>query len=453
MSEHLDPATDRSLRRIVALRQRSGRVPSIAAALIRDGNEVWSGACGAGAHPAAAYRIGSITKSLTAVLVLQAMADGLVETGTSVREVLGDAAHGAVGDVTVGELLSHSAGLPAEPMGPWWERAGRSDSFAELVADNAGAAPVFAPGIHFHYSNLGFAWLGEVVARVRTTTWWEATRRRLLEPLGMSATSFDPDADAVTGWSVDPYTGEVRAEPASTTGAMAPAGQLWSTVGDLGRWAGFLCDGNVEILPDEWLARARTPRSGLDDQGLSFAYGWGLQMFPGIAGGGAGAETLVGHLGSMPGFQAALMIDRPRRTAVVCLGNATVGLDPLSLARELLTELERLEPAIPAPWIPTVSVPDEVRELVGLWYWGTTPYRMTWDGASLALGAGSPLSRWQPVADGDGMGFLGVSGYHAGERLVAVRNPDGTVNHLDASTFILTRAPYDPAAPIPGEPD
>lgn len=449
MTEHLDPATDRSLRRIVALRQRSGRVPSIAAALVRDGIQIWAAAHGADADPTAAYRIGSISKTFTAVLVLQAMADGKIEPGTRVREVLGDIGYG---EVTIGELLSHTGGLQAEPSGPWWERAGRAEGFADLAAANDATARAFEPGIHYHYSNLGFAWLGEIVARLRGTTWWEATRARLLEPLGMSATTLEPGPGAVTGWSIDPFTGEARAEPASVTGAMAPAGQLWSTVGDLGRWARFLGGGNAEILPDEWLVRALTPRAGIADQGLSFAYGWGLQMFPGIPGPAGAPGTMVGHLGSMPGFQAALMIDRPRRTAVVCLGNATIGLDPLSLARDLLIELERLEPAIPPPWVPTAVVPDPVRELVGVWHWGAAAYRMTWDGAYLNLGGDNPLSRWQPVDGSDGMVFIGVSGYHAGERLVVVRNPDGSVNHLDASTFILTRTPYDPAAPIPGEP-
>lgn len=450
MNEHLDPVTDRSLRRIVALRQQSGRVPSIAAALVRDGCQVWSAALGAAADPSAGYRIGSITKTFTAVLVLQAMADGLIAPGTPVREVLGDVGYA---EVTVGELLSHTGGVQAEPSGPWWERAGRAGDFAKLAVANDGSVRAFEPGMHFHYSNLGFAWLGQIVARLRGTTWWEATRQRLLEPLGMSATTYEPGATAVRGWSVDPFTGEARPEPNSDTGAMAPAGQLWSTVGDLGRWARFLGGGNAEILPDEWLMRAVTPRAGIAEGGLSFAYGWGLQLLPGIVGHGGTSGTMVGHLGSMPGFQAALMIDCPRRTAVVCLGNATAGLDPLSLARDLLAELDRLEPAIPPPWVPTATVPTAVREVVGMWFWGGTAYRMTWDGSYLGLGGDQPLSRWQPVDGAGGTSFVGVSGYHAGERLLVVRNPDGTVNHLDASTFILTRSPYDPAAPIPGGSD
>lgn len=440
MSDLLDPATDRALLRIVAMRQTTGRVPSIAAALVREGSTVWSSAYGVGADVGAAYRIGSITKTFTAVLILQLMAEGEIAPSTPVGDVLGDIGGGSA---TIGELLSHTGGVAAEPDGQWWERAGR-DGFTELAAANAAAA-VFEPGYRWHYSNLGFAWLGEVVARLRRSTWWEATRERLLEPLGMSSTGLDPADEAVTGWSVDPYTGEVRAEPASDTGAMAPAGQIWSTVSDLARWATFLGHGNAEILPDVWLDRALTPRAGVESLGLGFGYGWGCQFFPG------GSGTLVGHLGSMPGFQAALLLDRPRRSGVVCVGNATAGLDPLGLGRHLLEELERRDPAIPAPWVPLPTVPDAVRDVVGPWHWGSTPFRMTWDGNRLSMGGDRPMSQWELRDGPDGAEFVGVEGYHDGERLRVVRNADGSVNHLNASTFILTRTPYDPAAPIPGD--
>ncbi|MGZ4442213.1 MAG: DUF7586 domain-containing protein, partial [Nocardioidaceae bacterium] len=55
--------------------------------------------------------------------------------------------------------------------------------------------------------------------------------------------------------------------------------------------------------------------------------------------------------------------------------------------------------------------------------------------------------RFRPSDDGT---FVGLSGYHHGETLTVVRNDDGSVNHLVCATFVYTRTPYDPAAPIPG---
>ena len=66
-------------------------------------------------------------------------------------------------------------------------------------------------------------------------------------------------------------------------------------------------------------------------------------------------------------------------------------------------------------------------------------------GFALVSGDGSPAFRHL-----EGDVYLGLSGYYAGERLTVVRRPDGAVSHLEVVTFVLTRTPYDPSAPIPG---
>jgi hypothetical protein len=156
----------------------------------------------------------------------------------------------------------------------------------------------------------------------------------------------------------------------------------------------------------------------------------------------------------LPGFQAALAVDRDRRTGVVALANSTTGLRG-EVALRLLDVLEECEPALGPPWVPVDSVPADVDELVGVWHWGNTPHLLTWDGAMLQLeqartGARSSRFRRVPAPDGSGATFVGVSGYHHGEPLEVVRRPDGAVSHLVASTFVLTRTPYDPQVPVPG---
>jgi hypothetical protein len=63
------------------------------------------------------------------------------------------------------------------------------------------------------------------------------------------------------------------------------------------------------------------------------------------------------------------------------------------------------------------------------------------------LSGGSRATRLRPEPDGT---WIGLEGYYAGERLRVVRDADGAVTHLDLGTFVLTRAPYDPDAPVPG---
>ncbi|HEX6247546.1 MAG TPA: serine hydrolase domain-containing protein [Nocardioidaceae bacterium] len=439
--------TSRRLLAIVAAEQATARMPSLVAGVVRDGELVWSG--GHGGHTGSAapdpdlqYRIGSITKTMTAVLVMQLRDEGLLD----LSDPLGDHLPGVgYGDRTIRSLLSHASGMQSEPAGPWWERS-PGVGFDELAAAIDETRAPFAPGVTFHYTNLAYGLLGELVARLRKSTWWEQLESRLLRPLGMDRTSYGPQPPAAQGYSVHHFAGTLVEEPAQDTGAMAPAGQVWSTVADLATYSRFLLDGHEDVLPVATLDEMRTPQSGSLAGGMSGGYGLGLRLVAG------GSGTLAGHTGSMPGFLAGLLVDPVRRAGAVCLANGTAGMRCEGLPADLLDELERSEPAVVPAWAPNPDVPDGVAELLGLWHWGNTAHAFSWQGGEVAvtsLASGAVTSRFHPRGDGS---IVGTSGYHHGETLRVVRNPDGSVNHLECATFVYTRAPYDPEAPIPGGP-
>ena len=438
--------TGRQLTAILAREQATGRLPSLVAGVVRDGALVWSGAhgsfTGTTERPSddLQYRIGSITKTMTAVLVLQLRDEGVLDLADRLDAHLPGIGYG---DRTLRSLLSHSSGMQSEPTGDWWERS-PGVGFEELAAAVDGRRAAHPVGATYHYTNLAFALLGEVVARHRGTTWWETVQQRILEPLGMSRTSYLPESPAATGYSVHHFAGTLTEEPAHDAGAMAPAGQLWSTVTDLATWARFLRDGDERVLAAATLQEMATPQSGSAADGLGGGYGLGLRLVSG------GSGTLVGHTGSMPGFLAGLFVDRPRGTAAVVLANGTSGLRCEGLPVDLLTTLEELEPSLPAPWVPSTSVPEPVEEVLGVWHWGNTALAFAWSGTELTvskLATGETAYRFRPCEDGS---FVGTSGYHHGERLHVVRDEHGGVNHLECATFVYTRTPYDPAAPIPG---
>jgi hypothetical protein len=109
----------------------------------------------------------------------------------------------------------------------------------------------------------------------------------------------------------------------------------------------------------------------------------------------------------------------------------------------LLADLRAAEPRVVDAWTPSGSpVP---LELLGPWYWGPSPYvlRAVPDGLLHLSGLGRPgrSSRFRPCPDGT---WLGLDGYHAGETLRL--GPQA----LNLATFVFTRTPYDPAAPVPG---
>src|SRR5690606_27953087 len=134
------------------------------------------------------FRIGSVTKTFTAVLVMQARDDGLLDLDDPIGRFLDVPAHG---EATVRRLLSHTSGLQREPYGDVWDNL-RTPDVARLLADLARAERVLPPARRFHYSNLAMALLGQAVARLRGGTWAEVVQDRILAPLGLTHTTVAP---------------------------------------------------------------------------------------------------------------------------------------------------------------------------------------------------------------------------------------------------------------------
>lgn len=179
------------------------------------------------------------------------------------------------------DLLAHAAGLPAglpaEPAGAWWERHDGGD-FEALVGRVRGQGPVHPAGNRHHYTNLGFGLVGEMVARVRGASWIEVVSERVLVPLGMTRTTYGPQAPHAQGWSRHPYARTLQPEPHSDTGAMAPAGQLWSTVEDLARYASFWIDPDPEVLAQASVSEMCTPQAGEPGAGTGKVQGLGVRL-------------------------------------------------------------------------------------------------------------------------------------------------------------------------------
>jgi CubicO group peptidase (beta-lactamase class C family) len=423
-----------ALVRETATVQAQTRQPSLVAGVTRSGPLVWTASRGRHAGevepgPDVQYRIGSITKTLTAIVVMQARDEGLLDLDAAVGTVLGDDAPFAA--TPIRQLLTHSGGLPAEPSGPWWERHD-GGGFDDLTGRVREQEPVLPAARQLHYSNLAYALLGEAVGRLRGETWWDLVRSRVLDPLGLTRTTYSPTAPHAQGYSVHPWSGRLEPEPHTDTGAMAPAGQVWSTVEDLARYAAFWLDPDPTVLSPDTVREMQIPVVGSPDDALDLAWGLGLQLF-----GGAGFR--FGHGGSMPGFLAGFVIDPAEQTAAVTLSNGTHGGAP-GLASTLLDVVAEREPRIPAEWEPEPAL-DGVEELLGPWHWGNTHYTMVVRAGELMLDGSSPTrsSRFERVGDDS---WRGRDSYFTGELLRVVRSTDGAIEHLDLATYTLTRTPY-----------
>ncbi|MDX2595399.1 MULTISPECIES: serine hydrolase domain-containing protein [Streptomyces] len=445
--EELLPGTRRALLHRIAVAQAEGRAPSLVAAVVRDGRAVWHGARssvdGHAPDENVQYRIGSITKTFTAVLVLRLRDEGVLDLGDPLEKYLPGT---GAGEATIAELLAHTGGLAAETPGPWWERT--PGSLRPGLDDVLGERPLLHPvGRRHHYSNPGYTLLGALVEELRGAPWEEVLGREVLRPLELERTSGQPQAPSAGGWAVHPWADALLPEPVEDLGRMAPAGQLWSTTADLARFAVFLARGDDRVLSAESVREMRTPAAPAEavDVVDGATYGLGMQIQ------NRGGRLIVGHSGSLPGFLANLSISIEDDVAAVVLANCTSGPLLSAVAADLVRIVAEAEPRIPAPWRPLREVDAGVLELTGPWYWGTQAFvlRMTADGL-VSLGPVSGAGRRARFrAEGDGA-WTGLEGYYAGERLRAVRRPDGSVSHLDLGSFVFTRQPYEEGAEVPG---
>ena len=294
---------------------------------------------------------------------------------------LDDGAAGAAGSMTIGQLLSHSAGLRAETAGPWWERTPGS-SLAELSASSLGEeAARFRPGRRHHYSNVGYALLGALLSAQHGRPWYDVISSELLRPLGMNRTTTRPQRPHATGYAVHPYADALLAEPEHDAGAMAPAGQLWTTVADLAAFARFLAgDCAAAARSRRTLAEMREPIviNDMTDQPWATGYGLGLQLW------NVGGVRYYGHTGSMPGFVAVVQItDAPGADTAIVLCNSTTGFSR-SLGTDLLDILADGEPYCPPAWTPA-RVSEDLLDMLGSWYWGPAPFTLRLAGEMLEL--------------------------------------------------------------------
>lgn len=435
-------STDRKLAYAIATAQATGRAPSVVASVARDGELAWFGTRGSlqGAVPTSdtQYRIGSITKTFAAVLVMRLRDAGRLDLADPFdRHFPGLLPP----EITVGQLLAHTSGLATETPPPWWERV--TGTVRPGVEDLLWSDPLrHPPGRRWHYSNAGFALVGALVERLHGARWDEVVRSELLEPLGMTRTSPMPQAPHALGWAVHPWADVALPEPAPDMHLMAPAGQLWSTTTDLTIWAALLAGRNPDVLATSTAAEMREPASGSSD-GVS-GYGLGLMLHR------TSTAELYGHVGTMPGFLATLWADQAQSLSVVVFANTTHGPDIPGLAAELLRIVAVEEPVMPELWV-AQAIDDDLLVLTGLWYRGAQPIILQLrSGGDMRL---TVARSGEVMADlrreGDGW-VVTTPGYYHGELLTVVRGSDGAPTHLDLGSVVISRQPYEPGHIVPG---
>jgi CubicO group peptidase (beta-lactamase class C family) len=436
------PAPEAELRAILAKAQSDHRLPSVAGAVVRGGEVVWADAVGVAdaeagedATPEHQSRVGSITKTFTAVAVMQLRDQGKLDLEDRLDAHLDVPARG---ELTLRRMLSHGSGLQREIPGDVWETLEFPKSTVDLLATLEEAEQVLAPGERWHYSNLAFILLGEVIAKLSGLAYEDYVEQRILQPLGLARTGFAPEPPTAVAYSVEPYSDVLRREPmlVERTGGIAAAGQLWSTVGDLCRWASFLADPDPDVLTPESIEVMASVQTMADPYRWALAWGVGLMLVR------KDERIYAGHDGGMPGYLANVLVDRDDALGAAVLVNGE-NVSPAELSLELIEKTrERFPPELPA-WRPAEGPPPELASALGRWWSEGTEYVFRWhDGRLEARWAEAPAwdpwARFEPL---DGDVFRTVFGRERGELLRLARDSDGTVTRMYWATYPLSRAP------------
>jgi CubicO group peptidase (beta-lactamase class C family) len=428
------------LEQILLSAQRERRIPSVAAAVFRGDELLWSRALGLAdvergeeATPHHAYRIGSITKTFTAVCVMQLRDAGRVDLDAPLRSYIPEVRPGP----TVRQALTHLSGLQREPPGEIWETL-RPPNREELMASLDDAEQVLTPGTVWHYSNLAFALLGELVARASGSAFPAYLAENVLQPLGLTRTALQPAAPAARGYYVGPWADVAQPEPdLELTETTAALGQLWSTVGDLSAWGAFLAAGREEVLAQATLDEMARVQAMADPTGWTLAWGLGLMLYR------RGDRVLAGHGGAMPGFLAGLVVDRATATGAVVLAGASTGARAEELALDLATATLDATAAGLEVWRPDADVPAELVPLLGTWWVEGDEHVVRYTGSRLEVELpGGPVGRSISVLAAEAEDrFRVVEGREQGELVRVVRDEAGGIEKLYFATYPMTRSP------------
>ena len=396
--------------------------PALAYGVVADGRLVHSGGLGeltvGGAPPTAdsVFRIASMTKSFTAACLLGLRDEGALRLDDPVHRWVPELAdlRGPTADsptITVRDLLTMSAGLPTDDA--WGDRQLPLSRAGFDALLHAGFSFAWAPGAAFEYSNLSYAILGRVIAAAAGVDYRRAVETRVLRPLQLDATVFDPGAVHAadlaagyhrrdSGWTSVPFAAH---------GEFAAMGGLFSSVRDLARWTGEFTDAfppRDDAPGDHVLSRA-TRREMQQVHRVEPS----VVAPPGVAAGGSGSADgappgdadappgdadappgdagaappppggygfglfvehdptlglVVSHPGGLPGFGSAMRWHPDSGLAVVVLANATYAPVSELAARALNVLLGTPVARHPvAPWPATEKARAQVVSLLEHW--------------------------------------------------------------------------------------
>lgn len=296
-------------------------IPGLSVAVIKEGKIVVAKGYGFSnlelrtpATKETAYAIYSITKSMTAILVMMLAEEGKVSIDRSINEYIPGLPE-AWNKVTVKHLLNHTSGLP-DLCDAAEKPCDRSDPFtpAQVIGFVRNMPLMSAPGERWEYSNTGYLLLGVLIEKISGGTYAEFVSERIFKPLKMNNSRLDDFGAVIKNraagytWKGSGYVNAIRANPTFTFSL----GGVVSTVSDLAKYDAALY--TDKLLPQATLQRMWTKAVLNDGTTVDCGLGFGLSPYLG--------NRRVGHSGGHAGFASSITRLIDHKVSVVILSNA-----------------------------------------------------------------------------------------------------------------------------------
>ena len=262
------------------------------------------------------FPIGSVTKSFTALAIMQLVESKSLDLDAAVSTYLTSFADGPGGDITIRQLLNHTSGFSTvQGNSLHGESAAGTLTLAQYASRLGSVAPDNLPGSVWEYSNTNYQILGAVIEQVTTDSYSDYIATNILNPLGMTNTSAagdDDTTDIITGHR--PWFGGVRAaDPGTNEPVHAPAGGIVASANDMAKYLAMWVNGQDDVLS------AKAKREMMQPSGPTsplYGLGWFIDAERGT----------VYHTGLVPGAETLMSFHPDDRKGVVVMVNANSGL-------------------------------------------------------------------------------------------------------------------------------
>lgn len=353
-------------------------IPGASVALVDRDRTLWAGgvgkadlAAGVDATQEHLFRIGSISKSFTALAVLHAVESGLLDLDTPVRELAPAVAFTngweRTHPVTVAMVMEHTAGFDDIHFREYAKVDDPDMTLAEGLAYNPGSrVSRWRPGTHMSYANSGPAIAAYIVERLAGKTFEDYVREHVFDPLGMERSTFHFPRDAAL--LAKGYAADGASEAGYDHIIARPSGGMNSSSREMARYLHMMINrgtlDGVRLLAPETITRMETPTTTLAAR-AGAAYGYGLGNFTSLVNG----HLFHGHNGGITGFASTSAYSSELGVGFFVSINK-----PSSGIRDLATLLgERLTDGFEKPRGAVAALSDDALRAMTGWYRNVTP--------------------------------------------------------------------------------